>query len=160
MIAKREKREALRRVCRNQVAAKHNEERQEILNAKFENTQLFHRLIRKQRGKHSSYIDELHVSDKVYKGEGVLSGWFEHFQELSSASENLSFDLDYHRLVLLDADEIEDICRAQCQLSSPVTVEEIKTAIKELDKGKAADAMGITAEHFVYTEDSKSIVCA
>ena len=34
-----------------------------------------------------------------------------------------------------------------------MTKEEVKKAIKELNKGKAADAMGITAEHFVYAED-------
>ena len=39
LIAKREKRQALRRVCRIQMAAKPNEERQEILNTKSENTQ-------------------------------------------------------------------------------------------------------------------------
>ena len=79
LIAKREKRQALRRVCRNQIAAKHTEERQEILNAKSENTQLFHKLIRKQRGNLASCVDELHVSGEVYRGGDVLSGWFDHF---------------------------------------------------------------------------------
>ena len=54
----------------------------------------------------------------------------------------------------MDTNEIEDICHAQGQLSTQVTKEEVKRAIKELNKGKAADAMGITAEHFVYAEDS------
>ena len=49
--------------------------------------------------------------------------------------------------------EIEDICHAQGQLSAQVTKEEVKKAIKELNKGKAVNAMGITAEHFVYAED-------
>ena len=35
-----------------------------------------------------------------------------------------------------------------------MTKEEVKKAIKELNKGKTADAMRITAEHFVYAEDS------
>ena len=72
LIATREKRQALRRVCRIQMAAKHNEERQEILNAKSENTQLFHKLIRKQRGNLAGCVDELHVSGEVYKGDGVI----------------------------------------------------------------------------------------
>ena len=66
LIAKREKRQALRRVCRIQMAVKHNEERQEIYNAKSENTQLFHKLISKQRGKLAGYVDELHVFGEVY----------------------------------------------------------------------------------------------
>ena len=154
LIAKREKRQALRRVCRNQIAAKHTEERQEILNAKSENTQLFHKLIRKQRGNLASCVDELHVSGEVYRGGDVLSGWFDHFKTLSSATEEPSFDQDYHRLVSMDVDEIDDICRAQGPLASQVSKEEVRKAIKELNRGKAADALGITAEHFVYAEDS------
>ena len=42
--------------------------------------------------------------------------------------------------------EIEDVCQ--------VTKEEFKKVIKELNKGKAADAMGITVEHFVHAEYS------
>ena len=80
------------------MAAKHNEERQEILNAKSENTQLFHKLIRKQRGKLAGCLDKLHVSGEVYKGDGVLSGWYEHFKTLSSSSESQSFNQDYHYL--------------------------------------------------------------
>ena len=152
LIAKREKRQALRRVCRNQIAAKHTEERQEILNAKSENTQLFHKLIRKQRGNLAR--DELHVSGIVYRGGDVLSGWFDHFKTLSSATEDPSFDQDYHHLVSMDADEIDDICRAQGPLASQVSKEEVRKAIEELNRGKAADALGITAEHFVYAEDS------
>ena len=135
LIAKREKRQALRRVCRIQMAAKHNEERQEILNAKSENTLLFQKLIRKQRGNLAGCVDELHVSGEVYKGDGVLSGWYEHFKTLSSSSERQSFNQDYHHLVLMDTNEIEDICHAQGQLSAQVTKEEVKKAIKELDKG-------------------------
>ena len=132
---------------------KQREERQEILDAKVGNVQLFHKLIRKQRGKLSGCIDELHVSDTVYKGENVLADWFEHFKTLSSESDDPSFDQDYHRLVLQIV-EIEDICQAQGQLSQPVNVEEVKKAIKHLNRGKAADAMGITAEHFIHADET------
>ena len=53
-----------------------------------------------------------------------------------------SFDEDYHNLVLQDLPEIEDICLAQGQLSAPVTVEGLQKAIKNLNRGKAADVMG------------------
>ena len=84
----------------------------------------------------------------------MLFGWYKHFKTLSSSSDSQSFDQVYHHLVLMDTNEIEDICHAQGQLSAQVTKEEVKKAIKELNKGKAADPMGITAEHFVYAEDS------
>ena len=133
---------------------KQREERQEILDAKVGNVQLFHKLIRKQRGNLSGCIDELHVSDTVYKWENVLAGWFEHFKTLSSESNDPSFDQDYHRLVLQELVEIEDICQAQGQLSQPVSVEEVKKAIKYLNRGKAADDMGITAEHFIHADET------
>ena len=67
--AKREPRQTLRTVCRNQVATNNREERQEILDAKAGNTcmQLLHRLIRKQRGNLSGCVDELHVSMRYTK---------------------------------------------------------------------------------------------
>ena len=94
LIAKRATRQALRRVCRTQFAKGQREGRQEIHDTKIGNIQLFHKLIRKQRGKLSGCIDELHVSGTVYKGENVLSGWFEHFKRLASEIEDPSFDQD------------------------------------------------------------------
>ena len=136
-------------MCRNQTAFSHQEERQYILDAKSHDIQLFHRLIRKQMGRLTSYIDELHVSEDVYKGEDVLSGWFRHFRELSTTSETHSFDKDYHNLP-----EIEDNCLAQGQLGAPVTVEELKKTTNNLNEGKALNVMGVTAEHLVFAEDS------
>ena len=135
LTAKRETRQSLGRVCRNQVATNNREERQEILDAKAGNMQLFHRLIRKQRGNLSGCVDELHVSDAVYKADNVLSGWFEHFQALSSESIDPSFDQDNHRLVLQEVTEIDDICRAQGCLTAPVTVTEVEKAVKSLNRG-------------------------
>ena len=153
LIAKRTSRQALQRVFRNQTAAKHPEERQETLDARSENVQRFHKQIRKQRGSLSNYMDELHIAEEVYKGENVL-GWFEHFKGLLAASNDPSFDQGYHNLGLQDIAEIEKICIAQGQLAEPVTVEEMKKPINNLNREKAADAMGITAEYLVFAEDS------
>ena len=38
--------------------------------------------------------------------------------------------------VSLEVEEIEDICRAQGQPASPLTTEDVKRAIKHLNKGK------------------------
>ena len=62
----------------SEMAAKHNEKRQEILNAKSENSQLFHKLKGKQRGNLASCVDKLYVCGEVYKENDVLSGWFKH----------------------------------------------------------------------------------
>ena len=90
----------------------------------------------------------------VIKEDDLLAGWYEHFQELSTAPQDPSFDQDYHRFVSLRAEEIEDICRAEGQPASPVTTEEVKRAIKALNKGKVAYAMESTTEYLVYAEDS------
>ena len=54
--------------------------------------------------------------------------------------------------MLQEVTEIDDICRAQGCLTAQVTVMEVEKAVKSLNRGKAADAMGITAEHFAHAE--------
>ena len=58
--------------------------------------------------------------------------------------------------MLHEVAEIGDICRGQSCLSAPVTVREVEKAVKNLNKGKAVDAMGIIAEHFAHAEDAIS----
>ena len=56
--------------------------------------------------------------------------------------------------MLQEVTEIDDICRAQGCLNAQVTVTEAEKAVKSLNRGKAADAMGITAEYFAHAENA------
>lgn len=94
---------------------------------------------------------------KVIRGDDLLARWYEHFQELSTAPQDPSFDQDYHRFVSLQAEEIEDICRAEGQPASPVTTEEVKRAIKGLNKGKVTYAMESTTE-YLYMQKTQYLI--
>ncbi|MEW8547545.1 MAG: endonuclease/exonuclease/phosphatase family protein, partial [Candidatus Thiodiazotropha sp.] len=153
VTAKAEASKQFRKACRTEAAKQRFEARQEILNAHSDNMTLFHKLINKQRGRLSSFIDELHVSDKVYKAEsGVLAGWYEHFKQLASIDKERFQCQNYHKLVEQEFPEIEDLCRWDCQYLNPITHEELLIAISKLNSGKAADINGITAEHFIYSD--------
>lgn len=146
----------LRKICRFESAKIREGARQEILDARSEDTKMFHKLINRQRGKLKFCVNELHVDGEVYSdvGDGIMRGWFEHFKSLATPSENPDFDEHYRRLVDIEVMEIIDMC---CELKqSPtelVTNQQVKDAIKSLNRGKAADVYGLTAEHFLYGGD-------
>ena len=51
----------LRRICRFDTAMAREETRKEILDAKAEDSKLFHKLVNKQRGRLKHCVNELHV---------------------------------------------------------------------------------------------------
>ncbi|MEW8547992.1 MAG: reverse transcriptase family protein, partial [Candidatus Thiodiazotropha sp.] len=84
----------------------------------------------------------------------VLDGWYEHFKSLATPSTDGDFDKGYASLVDMEMLEIVDMCGMQ--LSGPsqcVTVHQVQEAIQALNRGKAADVYGLTAEHFLYGGD-------
>ena len=65
---------------------------------------LFHKLVNKQRGKLSSCVNELHVGDQVYKTDAdIITGWWQHFEQLATPSHDPRFDKDYEKMVALDS---------------------------------------------------------
>ena len=80
-----------------------------------------------------------------------MRGWFEHFESLATPSEKPDFDENYRRLVDLEVSEIMDMCsRLNKSSTELVTKQQVKEAINSLNRGKAADIYGLTAEHFLY----------
>ena len=86
---------------------------------------------------------ELESPDEIRKG------WSEHFQELATPMSNPKFDEQYTCKQMVDADVevIEQICKEEISPIDPVSVKEVKTALKRLNNNKAVDIMGLTAEH-------------
>ena len=143
----------LRRICRFEMAKVREGSRQEILDARSENTRLFHKLVNRQRGKLKFCVNELHVDGKVYSdaGSGILEGWFEHFKSLATPSENPDFDDNYKQLVDSEVREIIDMCsNLNTESQELVTRQQVEEAIISLNRGKAPDVYGLTAEHFLY----------
>ena len=150
LLEKKLKTVELRRQIRIETARRRHAEKMSIVNAKQSDNALFHRIIRNQRGKCHKFIDELHVGSQSYSGDEILSGWYEHFKELSSKKVNEKFDLNFMKQVEEEVAIIYMICLDSSVDPKPVTDEEIKKAIASLNRGKAPDVYGVTAEHVYY----------
>ncbi|MCG8046395.1 MAG: reverse transcriptase domain-containing protein, partial [Candidatus Thiodiazotropha endolucinida] len=105
---------------------------------------------RKQRGQLHKCIDELHVGDKIFPEDSILSGFYEHFKELASNKPNQDFDNKYLNLIEEESAVIYMICSTSNNSLNPVTDKEIQDAAKSLNRGKAADVYGVTAEHIYH----------
>ena len=57
--------------------------------ARREDSKLFHKLVRSQRGNSRAPLPQLDVKDVTFRGEdNIRAGWKTHFQTLASASSN------------------------------------------------------------------------
>ena len=102
---------ALRRACRIENAQIYQKQKQEIMDAKLSYTALFHKLVKKQRGKLGTCVNELYVGDEVYKTETkILCGRHKYFEQLAKKTENSLFDEKYSVQVKNELLEIIDIC--------------------------------------------------
>ena len=140
----------LRKQCRLELAIKRIADRQKIIDARSNDTALFYKIIKQQRGKLSRFIDQLQVDNSTYETpDGIMNGWSTHFGQLAKKSENKDFDNDYLELMEREKDIILQICRDQYD-HKEVSSEELLKAVKQLNTNKAADYFGITAENIIY----------
>ena len=86
----------LKQLCRREISHTTLEERQVIIDSRSNNTASFHRLVNKQRGKPSSFINELQVGEDVLKGNKDIlkGGWYQHFNQLATPTQETDFDTD------------------------------------------------------------------
>ncbi|MEW8548514.1 MAG: reverse transcriptase domain-containing protein, partial [Candidatus Thiodiazotropha sp.] len=140
----------LRKLCRIEAAKAREVQRQEILDAKASDVKFFHKLINKQRGNLKLCVNELHVGNEVYSSRSdILTGWLEHFKTLATPTDKATFDEEYKRLVETEFGEIMKMCSRSSQTLS-ITVDQVREAVSSLNRGKAADFYGLTAEHFLH----------
>ena len=146
---------SLRQICRRENVHQYMQDKQEILNAKGQDTALFFRLINKHRSKPGVHLNELHVGDSIFKSEEeILEGWKKHFGELAKESSNPLFDDKYRDFVEQEILEIIDICQSNSDRYDVVTETEVAEAMGSLNKGKAPDIYGMTTEHLVLASDA------
>ena len=104
---------SLRQICRRENAHQYMQDKQEILDAKGQDTALFFRLINKHRSKPGVHLNELNLGDSIFKSEEeILEGWKKHFGELAKESCNPLFDNKYRDFVEQELLEIIDICQS------------------------------------------------
>ena len=142
----------LRSLMRRQDAAHHAKMRSQIMLARREDSKLFHKLVRSQRGNSRAPLPQLDVKDVTFRGEdNIRAGWKTHFQTLASASSNHKFDEPYKNIVDSDVDVIKDIYMDAPEPVAGTTVEEVAEAVKSLNKGKRQTSMELL-QKTSYTE--------
>ena len=111
--------------------------RQEILVVKYEDGGLFHRLIKKQKGRLKQCVNELQVNANTYRSEAdIMERFREHFQALAISNDMPGFDKKYGDLVQDEIREITDLCNSvQYSQSCSLTQEQVKKATTSLNKG-------------------------
>ncbi|CAG2199520.1 MYH9s [Mytilus edulis] len=95
VINKKQTTYELRKQCRNEIAQRRINDREEIIQARVMDKKLFHKLISRQRGKLGKLIDELHVDQSSYSETNILEGWRIHFSNLAKKSNTSKFDIQY-----------------------------------------------------------------
>jgi hypothetical protein len=85
--------------------------------------------------------------------EQILEGWNSHFEQPAERSISEKYDKDYIHLAEAEYQTIFQLCKERV-IHVPVTKQEVKKAINSLNRNKAADFYGITAEHIVYEGDN------
>lgn len=91
---------------------------------------------------------------------GRYTEWVvQHFKNLATKKHNENFDDSHISLVEEEVAAIYMICLDQNEPPVEVTDEEMDIAIKSLNRGKAPDGYGVTAEHVYYGgQDLKNTV--
>ena len=93
-----------------------------IMDSRNSNMALFHRLVNKQRGRLSSFINELHAGEDIYRNEQyILSGCHQHFEQLATLTNETCFDIDYRTLTGMELREIRTLYRNSNDFESPIS---------------------------------------
>ncbi|MES9904479.1 MAG: reverse transcriptase domain-containing protein [Sedimenticola sp.] len=148
LLKKKETTVNLRREIRLEVAKNRNKDKETIMHSRQQDNALFHRLINKQRGKSRMFIEDLYVGNELYSNDNILDGWHQHFKSLATREDYTGYDTDYLNMTAREVHTIQRICTDTAH--QPVTINEVETACKSLNRGKAQDVYGISAEHLFY----------
>ena len=154
IVCRKHAKQNLRSEIRREFASREVEKREKIMEARTEDRSLFYNLIRQQRGNKSQYIDELEVQGSTYKGQDVITGFYEHFKTTAQDCEDQHIDGQYNSQVTKDFSVIKDICAEDTGTIHQTTLEELREAVQKLNNGKAPDVYGICTEHITYAGSS------
>ena len=154
IVCRKHAKQNLRSEIRREFASREVEKREKTMEARTEDRSLFYTLIRQQRGNKSQYIDEPEVQGSTYKGQDVITGFYEHFKTMAQDCEDQHIDGQYNSQVTEDFSVIKDICAENTGTIHQTTLEELREAVQKLNNGKAPDVYGICTEHITYAGSS------
>lgn len=145
---------AIRREQRMINAKARENQMAELSNAWSGDSKLFHRLVKRQRKCRSTQTKELIVEEEQITDEkGILKAWTAHFGNLATPHTIDHYDQDFKLMVDADVRKLElDYSQWDGHRPLPITALEVGDAINRLNKGKACDQFGITAEHLQHAQ--------
>ena len=88
------------------------------------------------------------MNDNLYQGIDVVNGWHEHFSILAQPSNSDMYDYGNLNLCDLDYQTIKEICDGIPPRT--VSIDEISTAVKSINTGKAESIFGMSIENILF----------
>lgn len=139
----------LRKECRLEVALRRMNQKTRMIEARTSDRKTFYNIIRRQRGKLAQHIDHLNIGDDIFRNNDIVEGWHRHFSKLAEKKLNINADVKSLQQVEREVIEIKKMCQESYK-HSPITKDEIEKTVQSLNRNKATDYFGVSAEHFIY----------
>lgn len=146
-------RKEFRRYVRVELAKRRESDKEKIMAIRDKDMRMFHILVQNNRNKGKNFIMDLNVGGQNFSGRDyIIDGFKLHFKQLASYDDMASqYDPDYHNNVEMEVKIIEKIADKNAVPS--VSIREIETAIKAINKRKSPDIYGITIEHIMHANE-------
>ena len=133
----------LRQAVRQQAARDRRNNIQELMDAKPDDSKLFHNLIRRQRDSKSINTKELILHNHLNSGN-LLPAWDQHFSELATPSGGGGYTP--HRQEQAQ-ENVLNITAEENSLPIKITKQEVINSIQSLKFNKAKDTYDLVAKH-------------
>ncbi len=127
-----------------------------INQASVKDQKTFHKLIRRQRTAHRPQIIIKDQGQDIHDPVQAAGVMRDHFATLATPQSHPAFDDEHLSLAENDLDIIAPVLHAASTGAPPVSEDQVFDAIRSLNKNKAADSAGLTAEHLQYAADEVS----
>ncbi len=151
-IARKKASRSVRAALRVTAATERNKLYTSISTATTRDQQLFHQIIRRHRGGSKSTTIIKVNGQELHDPKDAAEALGDHFRNLATPQSDALFDDALKTRADLDLKTMLPVIEEAAQTSSDITKDQVSKAIKSLNKKKAADTQGITAEHLLYAE--------
>ncbi|KAH3813278.1 hypothetical protein DPMN_141731 [Dreissena polymorpha] len=108
----------------------------------------FYKLVRQQRSTSRPLTScLLHEGKKLTSPEEISDGWAKHFETLATPINDQRYDNSYLKQATEDLNHLQIAFQTRGITIEDTDVPEVEGAVAKLNNSKAADSMGLTAEH-------------
>ncbi|KAL4240439.1 hypothetical protein ACF0H5_001231 [Mactra antiquata] len=141
----------LRRLQRHAHADTRRKDINNTMEASENDQKMFHKLIKAQRNTHTDHTAILREgNNEISDPSEILDTWKFHFELLATPTENST---NKNNIIELPNQLILEKELLMGSPIDPATTLEVKNAIGNINKNKAADKDGISAEHLQYATE-------